>query len=97
MYICILSTVENIEAVREKAKTLPEFTKHDALSIPLSADGELPPTHYFCTFSTTQEKYNAIKSLEDLTVIESGNPKDFLTERNLKIIRTEKFLEARAK
>jgi hypothetical protein len=97
MYICILSTVENVEAVREKAKTLPNFAKHIAVTIPVSSDGELPPTHYFCTFNTTQETCDQIMALQKLSVIETGKPKEFLSSRNLKIIRTEKFLEAREK
>lgn len=94
MYINILSTVENVEAVRTRAKEIPTFASHFALTIGASSTGELPPTHWFCCFNATPETYEAIKAIQDLSIIEEGGPKTMLEKYGLKMIKGKKFIEA---
>jgi len=85
MYICILATNENAEAAREKAKQIEIFQCHNALKIPVSETGELPATHWFCTFRPEEDLKEKIMELQELTEIEMGKPKKFLESRNLKL------------
>ena len=84
MHICILSEDSKIFDVKETAKSL--FSS-DILKIPVSKTGNLPSTHWFCFMTCDEEFYNKLKGLQEHTIIEVSNPKEFLTKWNLKIIR----------
>jgi len=92
MVICILSTDENIVIVRERAKQIPQFAQHTALAIPVSATGDAPPSHWFCTFNASDEVFEAIKGLQEYTEVEEAEPRPFLESRKLKIISLKKLI-----
>lgn len=93
MIICILAADENIKEVRESAKQIPQFAKHTALAIPVSPTGEMPVTHWFCTFKASEEVYQQIKDLQHFTEVVESAPRAFLEGRNLKIIPMDKLKE----
>lgn len=95
MEVCILCPDENIKVVRERAKQIPAFSNHTALSIPVSGDGELPVTHWFCKFNASDEVYQAMKDLQQFTEIEESNAVDFLSNKNLKVIPLKKIIADR--
>ena len=64
---------------------IPEKVEH--LSIPLSPNGEMPATHWFCFVNVTEEGYTRLKSVQEHTTIEESSPKEFLAKWNLQIIR----------
>lgn len=58
------------------------------LSIPVSESGQLPATHWFCVFSTSEDKFARIASeAKEYLDSESCMPNEFLEKRNLKIIK----------
>lgn len=57
------------------------------LSIPVSETGQLPATHWFCFINVTQESYEKLLSIQEHSIIEEGNPKEFLSKWNLEIIK----------
>lgn len=85
MRACIVCANEHIDEVREKAKLI--ITSHEVLSTPLSQDGSLPVTHWFCTCSLTQEGFIKLNELRKHSSIYIGSPKRVLEEINLKIIK----------
>lgn len=89
MQICILAKNENVEVVREKARQeIQEFKNHHKiLSIGLSSNGEKPITHWFCTFDASQEMIDKLKSIQELTEIETCNPRNFLKKSKLRFIK----------
>ncbi len=87
MRLCVLATNENVEAVRASGLTnIPEFVGQKLLTIPVSATGELPATHWFCSFSVTKEFYERIVALQKLSEMELNDTKTFLEARGLKVI-----------
>jgi hypothetical protein len=87
-YICILATTENVEAVRVKARELPNFADSpNILTLPVSSDGERPATHWFCTFKVSEGFYEQLMAIRELSEMELAEPRKFLRERNLKLIR----------
>jgi len=86
--LCILATVENVEAVRAKAyENIPELTGHKLLNYPVSATGEEPITHWFCPMNGTKKIIEKMKSLQELSIMEVDNPTEFLKSHNLMIVR----------
>lgn len=73
-----------VEKARERAKS---FLHVDVLKIPLSRNGKLPATHWFCHLQTTDEGYVKFMEMQLYTTIEESGPKDFLSKHKLKIIR----------
>lgn len=59
----------------------------DVLTVPVSANGENPATHWFCSLSVNEAGYEKIMSLQKNSEIEEGSPKEFLRARGLKVIR----------
>lgn len=49
--------------------------------------GEKPATHYFCTMVVNQEKADKLMAKKEFTTMEIAEPKDFLAQHNLKIIK----------
>ena len=87
MIICILAKNEDVDAVRNTAKEAGlTFGEKTILNIPVSPTGELPATHWFCTFNASPETYKKIKEIQKLTDIDTEKTRNFLAERNLKII-----------
>lgn len=66
--------------------SLPEIKEH--LSIPVSETGELPATHWFCFMNVTEAGYAKVKSIQEHSIIEESAPKEFLTKKGLKIIKS---------
>lgn len=81
MRICILCDASKVAEARTKEKN------DNILKIELSPTGEKPATHYFCTMAVTQEKANKLMAKKEFTIMEIAEPKDFLEQHNLKIIK----------
>lgn len=81
MRICILCESSKVEEARKKEKNA------NILNIELSATGEKPATHYFCTMVVNQEKADKLMAKKEFTIMEIAEPKDFLESHNLKIIK----------
>jgi len=97
MKICILANNEHVEEIRIKAREIAEFSKHKNLSIACSEDGELPATHWLCTFEASDGMSEKLLALKDKSEMELAEPKDFLRSRNLKIINIRKIIRANRK
>lgn len=96
MKICIICSDENIQTVRQRAKQIEAFANnHVALVTPLSADGEMPQTHWFCHLNATPEMFQQIKDLQEFSEIVEADPQEFLASRNLKHISIKKRVAAR--
>ena len=88
MNICILVTDENVATVREAAvENLPQLRGHTILNIPLSESGEAPITHWFCTFKVSEEMYDKLMALKNLSEMEVSTSKEFLKKKNLKLVK----------
>jgi hypothetical protein len=89
MVLCILCNDDDLTQVKQTASD--ELGKSaNILNIPVSESGELPATHWFCCLHTNKAGYNEYKAVQNLTIMELNNPKDFLAKHNLKkIIKTE--------
>ena len=59
----------------------------EVLTVPVSANGQSPATHWFCSLNVTDSGYEKIMSLQKNSEIEEGSPKEFLRARRLKVIR----------
>ena len=81
MRICILCDASKVAEARAKEKN------DSILKIELSPTGEKPATHYFCTMVVTQEKANKLMAKKEFTIMGIAEPKDFLEQHNLKIIK----------
>ena len=81
MRICILCESSKVEEARTKEKN------NNILKIELSPTGEKPATHYFCTMVVNQEKADKLMAKKEFTIMEIAEPKDFLAQHNLKIIK----------
>jgi hypothetical protein len=81
MRICILCDASKVEDARTKEKN------ENILKIELSPTGEKPTTHYFCTMVVNQEKADKLMAKKEFTIMEIAEPKDFLAQHNLKIIK----------
>lgn len=82
MRINILTEDAKVAQIRE------EMGEENVLKIPVSPNGELPATHWFCTMAGEESKINAIYEKRKLSVMELNiGPKEFLDKWNLKIIR----------
>lgn len=87
MLLCILAKDEDVEAVRATAlSNCPEFQGQKLLTVPVSATGHLPATHWFCCFPVSKPFYEKLMSVKKLSEMELDSPQNFLKERNLKII-----------
>jgi hypothetical protein len=88
MRLCILATDENVEAVRTTAKTnIPSLADLPVLTIPVSASGEMPATHWFCNFLVSKETHSKLMELKSLSEMEFASTSNFLKDRDLKIIK----------
>jgi hypothetical protein len=73
--------------VNESREIAKQITKEPVLKIPTSPTGKMPVTHWFCSLETNDEGFDRIIGLKKNSVIECGNPKQFLDKWGLKIIR----------
>jgi hypothetical protein len=81
MTINILCEAEKLQSLKNKLK------RGDILNIPLSSDGKLPATHYFCTMQVLKDKAEKLLAMQEYSVIEVDiSAKDFLEKHNLQII-----------
>jgi hypothetical protein len=88
MRINILATNENVENVRNTAAAhFEHLARRGFLTVPVSATGEYPATHWFCNFLISEEMHNKLMSLQNLSEMELGSVKMFLKNRGLKIIQ----------
>jgi hypothetical protein len=88
--ICILTPAENVDAVREAAKTIGTFSEADVrklMAIQLSPTGDAPPTHYFCSSLVTQETLDEMLTVRRFSEIVVSDPRQFLRSRNLKVVK----------
>ena len=84
MRICILVEDSFINESRSIAKSI---TQSPTLTIPLSANGELPITHWFCSMNVDEKSYAALLRLKKNSIIEESGPKEFLLRKKLQIIK----------
>lgn len=82
--LCILCEDSKVAAARESAK---EFSKSEVLTIPVSANGSLPATHWFCFLNATDEGFDQLISVREHCIMEELPPKEFLSKWKLKIIK----------
>ena len=82
--ICILSTDANVAEAREIAKAI---ANEETLKTPVSEDGKLPATHWFCCLSATDVGFEKLVALQNNSVIEESGPKEFLSKWKLRIIK----------
>jgi hypothetical protein len=92
MKICILSTNDNVEEIRIKAREIDQFASHRNLSIACSETGELPASHWLCTFEASEETAAQLMALQDKSEMVLSEPKEFLRSKNLKIINIRKII-----
>lgn len=81
----------NILCEDSKVADSRKFSKrelgHDVLTVPVSAKGEEPATHWFCSLTVNDLGYEKIMSLQKNSEIEEGSPREFLRARGLKLIK----------
>lgn len=81
----------NILCEDSKVADSREFSKrelgHDVLKVPVSASGNEPATHWFCSLTVNEAGYDRIMSIKKNSEIEEGSPKEFLKARGLKLIK----------
>ena len=85
--ICVIVKVEDLDATRANAQTIPPFKNQQTLNIQLSPTGELPATHHFCTMNYTDKLHKLLLAAQKLSIIETGDPKEILENHGLKIIK----------
>lgn len=85
MNLCILAPNEFVEEVRDVASKNLDI-RGKILSIPVSENGTLPATHWFCSFNVSEKMRDKLLSLQNRTIMEISDPKLFLKRNNLKII-----------
>jgi hypothetical protein len=85
------NTTENKSTLHPKLVQIKETLKISEgsahLRIPLSESGNLPATYWFCFMNTTEDGYSKLLTVQEHSIIEENNPKEFLEKWNLKIIR----------
>jgi hypothetical protein len=81
--ICILVDDSNVE----RSRKIGRHVLSNPLRIPLSTNGKLPATHWFCSLKVTEDGYNEIMNLQKFSTIERLGPKEFLQKWNLQIIK----------
>lgn len=81
--LCILCEDSKIDEVRKTAKS---FTDEDTLKIPLSPDGNLPATHWFCYMVVNDDKYTLLMQLKNYSIMEESTPAVFFKKYNLRPI-----------
>lgn len=84
MIICILCDDANIANAREIAKGIGYPT---ALTIGVSRKGEAPATHWFCFLEGNDAALAKLNAANTLGEVEVSSPTQFLSKRNLKIIK----------
>lgn len=82
--LCILVDDAHVDEVRRIGK---KVMLHFCLKIPVSATGENPATHWFCTMTVNQELHDKLMKLANWSEMEVGRPKAFLEKRGLRVIR----------
>lgn len=88
MRICILASDNIVDQVRKKAVEVTNLSENLILRIPVSSNGENPPTHWFCNFKVSQEMHDKLVEVKELSEMEVRNDwKKFLEEHDLKIIK----------
>lgn len=91
MNVCILAKDIDVKKVREIARGIEEFSKHQiTLGIPLSETGLKPITHWLCSYDSSEEMISYLKSIQELTKIETISMRKFLRKHNLKIVDRRK-------
>jgi hypothetical protein len=87
MRVCILCEDKFVTEARESAKTI--LPNHKVLSIPVSPNGILPATHWFCVCNVNEDNYKKLLGLQKNSKISVCLPKVFLEEFKLKLIDTK--------
>lgn len=87
--INILALDKDVETVRATAKANGISFGNTLLTLPLSATGTNPATHWFCSFAASQETIDKILALQTLSEISIGSARDFLASKGLKYIITK--------
>jgi len=103
MRLCILCEDKNITEARKRSTgVLPiseivrkivalkkgSDTDFQHLKIPVSVNGELPATHWFCFINVNEETHQKMLTSQMYTIIEEAVPSEFLTKHNLKKIKS---------
>ena len=89
MWMCILTTDENVAAAREKSKEIDA----DKLGFkqPCSPTGKLPATHWICILQPSDEVRSKILAANlDVAEVLEISPADLLKERQLRRIDVSK-------
>jgi hypothetical protein len=90
MRVNILCEDEHLNSVREESKKLfvnSEVDVNKHLVIPLSENGLLPATHWFCFMNVTEKVYKKLLDLQNFTIIEESAPKEFINKWKLKLVK----------
>lgn len=83
----ILCEDSKVTDARNNAKAI---MGEETLTVPLSKDGKLPATHWFCSLNVTDEGHDKIIGAQQHSIIEEGSPKDFLNKWKLRVIKEQK-------
>lgn len=81
MRVNILVKSEDLETVRQNENNKSLFV------IKVSPTGEEPATHHFCTIPGDEKIIQKYLDKQNLTIMEEGQPKEFLNKWGLKVIR----------
>lgn len=81
MRVNILVKSEDLETVRQKENNSL------ILGIKVSPTGEEPATHHYCTVPGDEQIIQKYLDKQNLSIMEVGEPKEFLNKWGLKVIR----------
>jgi hypothetical protein len=91
MVISILVANEHVESVKAKVKDfLPSLQNHNNLRIPVSATGQEPATHWFCSFRVPGKLAKELMDAQEYSIIEALSPGEFLPKHGLQKIVIKK-------
>lgn len=88
MNLNILCPVDNIEFVRNNIKSYWPESTHTYLNTGLSPTGKLPVTHWYCNFVIKPENLQKYLDMQTLSIITTGDSKEFLKTWGLKPIKS---------
>jgi len=92
MNVCILVPAEDVEKVRDSAATLDAFKGADRsklMNIALSATGDEPATHYFCSANVSQEVYDKMQAMRKYSEMTTEEAKPWLQSKGLKVVKAK--------
>lgn len=85
----ILPNQEMVERLIEFKKSRDFESSIQHLRVPLSENGDLPATHWFCFVNVNEKTYQQMLESQMYTIIEEAVPSEFLAKHNLKRINSD--------